>query len=155
MAEAKISSAALLQVPNTQITYYVKVDAIADTYSVIKATSSEFQNNTGTTLFQVKNASNLKSYTDIPEDNQGDGWNASLIEANGGAKLLEATNKTAITNLKKARLLSVSDPKLPPPMTEVLLLTVGTTGFALADPSAFVANENASLPNFCSPSAIN
>lgn len=125
MAEQKISSAALLKVPGTQTTYYVKVDAIADTYSVIKATPSEFQNNTGTTLFQVKNASNLKSYTDIPTDNQGTGWNASLIEANGGAKLLEATNKTAITNLQKARLESVSDPKLPP-LKENTLLGTGT-----------------------------
>jgi len=125
MAEQKLSSAALLRVPGTQTTYYVKVDAIADTYSVIKATQSEFQNNTGTTLFQVKNASNLKSYTDIPTDNQGAGWNASLIEANGGAKLLEATNKTAITSLQKARIDVVSDPKLPP-LKENTLLGTGT-----------------------------
>ena len=125
MAEEKISSAGLLKVPGTQTTYYVKVDAVADTYSVIKATQSEFQNNTGTTLFQVKNASNLKSYTDIPTDNQGAGWNASLIEANGGAKLLEATNKTAITNLQKARIDAVSDPKLPP-LKENTLLGTGT-----------------------------
>lgn len=125
MAEQKISSAALLQVRGTQLTYYVKVDAIADTYSVIKATSSEFQNNTGTTLFQIKNASNLKSYTTIPTDNQGAGWNADLIESNGGAKLLEATNKTAIINLQKARLESISDPKLPP-LKENTLLGTGT-----------------------------
>ena len=53
MAEEKISSAGLLKVPGTQTTYYVKVDAVADTYSVIKATNQEFQNNEGTTLFQI------------------------------------------------------------------------------------------------------
>ena len=125
MSEQKLSSAALLRVPGTQTTYYVKVDAIDDTYSVVKATNQQFQAGEGTTLFQIKNASNLKSYTSIPVDNQGAGWDADLIEANGGAKLLDAANKTAITNLQKARIDAVSDPKLPP-LKENTLLGTGT-----------------------------
>jgi len=125
MAEQKISSAALLKVPGTNVTYYVKVDPIADTYSVVTATNQQFQNSEGTTLFQIKNASNLKSYTDIPVENQGAGWDAELIEQFGGAKLLEASNKTAITNLQKARIDAVSDPKLPP-LKENTLLGTGT-----------------------------
>ena len=81
MAEEKLSSTALLQVPGTKTTYYVKVDAVADTYSVIKATNEEFQNNEGTTLFQIKSATSLTSYTDIPEANQGEGWDADLGDA--------------------------------------------------------------------------
>jgi len=127
MAEEKISSAGLLKVPGTQTTYYVKVDAVADTYSVIKATNQEFQNNEGTTLFQIKNASSLKSYTDIPEANQGDGWDADLIEANGGATLLRATNNTAINNLQKARVDLVGDQTLPPLQPDTLLSGFGNT----------------------------
>ena len=127
MAEEKISSAGLLKVPGTQTTYYVKVDAVADTYSVIKATNQEFQNNEGTTLFQIKNASSLKSYTDIPTDNQGEGWNADLIEANGGATLLRATNNTAINNLQKARVDLVGDATLPPLQADTLLSGFGNT----------------------------
>ena len=89
MAETKDTKRGNLKTPEGDKIFWIKKDAVADTFSIIVGTSEEYQNDTGTTAFQVKNVSTLKSKTSIPTENQGSTFNQDLIKQYGGSKFLE------------------------------------------------------------------
>ena len=89
MAETKDTRRGNLKTPEGDKIFWIKKDAVADTFSIIVGTSEEYQNDTGTTAFQVKSASTLKSKTAIPTENQGSTFNQDLIKQYGGSKFLE------------------------------------------------------------------
>jgi len=89
MAETKDTKRGNLKTPEGDKIFWIKKDAVADTFSIIVGTSEEYQNDTGTTAFQVKSVSTLKSKTAIPTENQGSTFNQDLIKQYGGSKFLE------------------------------------------------------------------
>jgi hypothetical protein len=89
MAETKDTRRGNLPTPKGGKKFWIKRDAVADTFSIIVGTQKEFQNDTGTTAFQIKSVSTLKSKTAIPTENQGDTFNQELIEQYGGSRFLE------------------------------------------------------------------
>ena len=89
MAETKDTRRGNLKTPEGDKIFWIKKDAVADTFSIIVGTSEEYQNDTGTTAFQVKSVSTLKSKTAIPTENQGSTFNQNLIKQYGGSKFLE------------------------------------------------------------------
>ena len=89
MAETKSNTRGFLTTPTGGNYFWIKSDAVADTFSVVVGTPNQYQNDTGTTAFQITNATTLKSKTVIPPENQGNTFNQSQIETSGGSDFLE------------------------------------------------------------------
>jgi hypothetical protein len=112
---------------------YVRADAVADTFSVIKATPSEYQNNGGTVMFQVVDASKLKTSNTIPTANRGSTFDHNLIIQSGGTQAIDLGVGLGIQALGNKRLeiinsgggsgTDVTDPsKRVPPLVDGSLL---------------------------------
>jgi len=106
--------------------FWIKRDAVSDTFSVIVGTQKEFQNDTGTTAFQIKNVSTLKSKTAIPTENQGATFNQNLINQYGGSKFLERSIQQGLLSIGNERTSITQSAEggntgLPPLQDETLL----------------------------------
>ena len=91
--------------------FWIKRDAIADTFSVVIGTEAEYQSDTGTVAFQIKDASTLKSTTTIPEENRGSVFDQNIIESNGGQSFLKLAVGQGIGSIGNQRInLEATDP---------------------------------------------
>ena len=103
MAETKGQKTKLIKTPKGNKFSWTKVDPVADTYSVVVGTEEEYQNDTGTVVYQIKNATTLKSTSIIPTENRGSTFDQTLIDTYGGVTFLNRSGNQAIKNMEFAR----------------------------------------------------
>jgi len=102
MAETK-DEALGLQRTSAGVSYYIKRDAVADTFSVVLADATEYRSNTGTTAYQVKNVTSQKTIVTVPPENRGAVFDHNLIIRSGGNPFIKDTLTQGLRSVSDER----------------------------------------------------
>jgi len=102
MAETRDEALGLQRTSNG-VSYYIKRDAVADTFSVVLANADEYRTNTGTTVYQVKNVTSQKTIVTVPPENRGAIFNHNLIIQSGGNPFIKDTLTRGLRSVSAER----------------------------------------------------